>query len=259
MKGKVYLVGAGPGDYKLITMKGLECIRKADVIVYDRLANVKYLEEAKKDCIFINVGKASSNHILPQDDINTLIADKALEGKIVVRLKGGDPYVFGRGGEEAEALAKQGVPFEIVPGISAGIAAPAYAGIPVTHRDASASFAIVTGHRKEGAEEEVKWESLAKGVETLAVYMGVSNLPYICKQLMKHGKDKSTPAAIIEQGTTSMQRTVVGTLGTIVDVAKKEQIQNPSMIVIGEVVRFREKIHWFERQADITYPVSGVL
>lgn len=127
------------------------------------------------------------------------------------------------------------------------------------HRDASASFAIVTGHRKEGAEEEVKWESLAKGVETLAVYMGVSNLPYICEQLMKHGKDKSTPAAIIEQGTTSMQRTVVGTLGTIVDVAKKEQIQNPSMIVIGEVVRFREKIHWFEKQTENAYQVSGVL
>lgn len=129
----------------------------------------------------------------------------------------------------------------------------------MTHRDASASFAIVTGHRKEGAEEEVKWESLAKGVETLAVYMGVSNLPYICEQLMKHGKDKSTPAAIIEQGTTSMQRTVVGTLGTIVDVAKKEQIQNPSMIVIGEVVRFREKIHWFEKQTENAYQVSGVL
>ncbi len=162
-------------------------------------------------------------------------------------------------GEEAEALAKQGVPFEIVPGISAGIAAPAYAGIPVTHRDASASFAVVTGHRKEGAEEEVKWENLAKGVETLAVYMGVSNLPYICEQLMKHGKDKGTPAAIIERGTTSMQRTVVGTLGTIVDVARKEQIQNPSMIVIGEVVRFREKIHWFEKQTEQTYQVSGVL
>lgn len=129
----------------------------------------------------------------------------------------------------------------------------------MTHRDASASFAIVTGHRKEGAEEEVKWESLAKGVETLAIYMGVSNLPYICEQLMKHGKDKSTPAAIIEQGTTSMQRTVVGTLGTIVDVAKKEQIQNPSMIVIGEVVRFREKIHWFEKQTENAYQVSGVL
>lgn len=129
----------------------------------------------------------------------------------------------------------------------------------MTHRDASASFAIVTGHRKEGAEEEVKWESLAKGVETLAIYMGVSNLPYICEQLMKHGKDKSTPAAIIEQGTTSMQRTVVGTLGTIVDVAKKERIQNPSMIVIGEVVRFREKIHWFEKQTENAYQVSGVL
>lgn len=162
---------------------------------------------------------------MKQETINTFLIKYAKKGKVVTRLKGGDPFVFGRGGEEAEALAKQSIPFEIIPGISAGIAAPAYAGIPVTHRDASASFAVVTGHRKEGAEEEVKWESLAKGVDTLAVYMGVSNLPYICEQLIKHGKDQSTPAAIIEWGTTSMQRTVTATLGTIVDVAKKNEFK----------------------------------
>ncbi|MEJ9234706.1 uroporphyrinogen-III C-methyltransferase [Bacillus cereus] len=257
--GKVYIVGAGPGDPDLITVKGLKCIEKADVILYDRLVNKELLSHAKPDADLIYCGKLPNYHTMKQETINTFLIKYAKKGKVVTRLKGGDPFVFGRGGEEAEALAKQGVPFEIIPGISAGIAAPAYAGIPATHRDASASFAIVTGHRKEGAEEEVKWESLAKGVETLAVYMGVSNLPYICEQLMKHGKDKSTPAAIIEQGTTSMQRTVVGTLGTIVDVAKKEQIQNPSMIVIGEVVRFREKIHWFEKQTENAYQVSGVL
>ena len=257
--GKVYIVGAGPGDPDLITVKGLKCIEKADVILYDRLVNKELLSHAKPGADLIYCGKLPNYHTMKQETINTFLIKYAKKGKVVTRLKGGDPFVFGRGGEEAEALAKQGVPFEIIPGISAGIAAPAYAGIPVTHRDASASFAIVTGHRKEGAEEEVKWESLAKGVETLAVYMGVSNLPYICEQLMKHGKDKSTPAAIIEQGTTSMQRSVVGTLGTIVDVAKKEQIQNPSMIVIGEVVRFREKIHWFEKQTENAYQVSGVL
>ncbi|MBP0887988.1 uroporphyrinogen-III C-methyltransferase [Bacillus anthracis] len=245
--GKVYIVGAGPGDPDLITVKGLKCIEKADVILYDRLVNKELLSYAKPEADLIYCGKLPNYHTMKQETINTFLIKYAKKGKIVTRLKGGDPFVFGRGGEEAEALAKQGVPFEIVP------------GIPVTHRDASASFAIVTGHRKEDAAEEVKWGNLAKGVETLAVYMGVSNLPYICEQLMKHGKDKSTPAAIIERGTTSMQRTVVGTLGTIVDVAKKEQIQNPSMIVIGEVVRFREKIHWFEKQTESTYQVSGVL
>ncbi|HHT7236653.1 uroporphyrinogen-III C-methyltransferase [Bacillus sp. JJ927] len=257
--GKVYIVGAGPGDPDLITVKGLKCIEKSDVILYDRLVNKELLSYAKPEADLIYCGKLPNYHTMKQETINTFLIKYAKKGKVVTRLKGGDPFVFGRGGEEAEALAKQSIPFEIIPGISAGIAAPAYAGIPVTHRDASASFAVVTGHRKEGAKEEVKWESLAKGVDTLAVYMGVSNLPYICEQLIKHGKDQSTPAAIIEWGTTSMQRTVTATLGTIVDVAKKEQIQNPSMIVIGEVVRFREKIHWFEKQAENAYPVSGVL
>ncbi|PFC03384.1 uroporphyrinogen-III C-methyltransferase [Bacillus cereus] len=257
--GKVYIVGAGPGDPDLITVKGLRCIEKADVILYDRLVNKELLSYAKPEADLIYCGKLPNYHTMKQETINTFLIKYAKKGKVVTRLKGGDPFVFGRGGEEAEALAKQSIPFEIIPGISAGIAAPAYAGIPVTHRDASASFAIVTGHRKEDAEEEVKWESLAKGVDTLAVYMGVSNLPYICEQLIKHGKDQSTPAAIIEWGTTSMQRTVTGTLGTIIDVAKKEKIQNPSMIIIGEVVRFREKIYWFEKQAENAYPVSGVL
>ncbi|PEE44536.1 uroporphyrinogen-III C-methyltransferase [Bacillus pseudomycoides] len=257
--GKVYIVGAGPGDPELISVKGVKCIERADVILYDRLVNKELLSYAKPDADLIYCGKLPNYHTMKQETIHAFLVKYAKKGKIVTRLKGGDPFVFGRGGEEAEALVKHGIPFEIVPGITAGIAASAYAGIPVTHRDASASFAVVTGHRKEGAEEEVKWENLAKGVDTLAVYMGVSNLPYICEQLLKHGKGEDTPVAIVEWGTTSSQRTITGTLGTIVTLAGKERIQNPSMIVIGEVVRFREKIHWFERQADITYPVSGVL
>lgn len=257
--GKVYIVGAGPGDPDLISVKGVKCIQQADVILYDRLVNKELLSYAKRDADLIYCGKLPNYHTMKQETIHAFLVKYAKKGKIVTRLKGGDPFVFGRGGEEAEVLAKHGISFEIVPGITAGIAASAYAGIPVTHRDASASFAVVTGHRKEGAEEEVKWENLAKGIDTLAVYMGISNLPYICEQLLKHGKEEDTPVAIVEWGTTSAQRTITGTLGTIVTIARKEQIQNPSMIVIGEVVRFREKIHWFEQKVTGTYPVSGVL
>ena len=156
MKGKVYLVGAGPGDYKLLTLKGLECIRKADVIVYDRLANINYLKEAKKGCEFINVGKASSHHLLPQDQINRLIADKALEGKIVTRLKGGDPYVFGRGGEEGELLKAEGIEFEVVPGVTSAIGGLCYAGIPITHRDHASSFHVITGHLEKMEKKILK-------------------------------------------------------------------------------------------------------
>lgn len=257
--GKVYIVGAGPGDPDLISVKGVKCIQQADVILYDRLVNKELLSYAKRDADLIYCGKLPNYHTMKQETIHAFLVKYAKKGKIVTRLKGGDPFVFGRGGEEAEVLAKHGISFEIVPGITAGIAASAYAGIPVTHRDASASFAVVTGHRKEGAEEEVKWENLAKGIDTLAVYMGISNLPYICEQLLKYGKEEDTPVAIVEWGTTSAQRTITGTLGTIVTIARKEQIQNPSMIVIGEVVRFREKINWFEQKVTGTYPVSGVL
>ncbi|MGF9966771.1 uroporphyrinogen-III C-methyltransferase [Bacillus rhizoplanae] len=257
--GKVYIVGAGPGDPDLISVKGVKCIQQADVILYDRLVNKELLSYAKQEADLIYCGKLPNYHTMKQETIHAFLVKYAKKGKIVTRLKGGDPFVFGRGGEEAEALVKHGIPFEVVPGITAGIAASAYAGIPVTHRDASTSFAVVTGHRKEGAEEEVKWENLAKGVDTLAVYMGVSNLSYICEQLLKHGKSEHTPVAMIEWGTTASQRTITGTLGTIVSVAENEKIQNPSMIVIGEVVRFREKIHWFEQTFEQSYPLSGAL
>ncbi|SFI96911.1 MULTISPECIES: uroporphyrinogen-III C-methyltransferase [unclassified Bacillus (in: firmicutes)] len=257
--GKVYIVGAGPGDPELISVKGVKCIRQADVILYDRLVNKELLSYAKPEADLIYCGKLPNYHTMKQETIHAFLVKYAKKGKIVTRLKGGDPFVFGRGGEEAEALVKHNIPFEVVPGITAGIAASAYAGIPVTHREASTSFAVVTGHRKEGAEEEVKWENLAKGVDTLAVYMGVSNLPYICEQLLKYGKSEHTPVAMIEWGTTVSQRTITGTLGSIVSVAEDERIQNPSMIIIGEVVRFREKIHWFEQTLEHSSLFSGVL
>lgn len=250
MKGKVYLVGAGPGDYKLITVKGLECIRKADVIVYDRLANVKYLEEAKKDCIFINVGKASSNHILPQDDINTLIADKALEGKIVVRLKGGDPYVFGRGGEEAELLRDENIDFEVVPGITSPIGGLCYAGIPITHRDHASSFHVITGHpRKDGKEtKEINWNALANVKGTLVFLMGIANLKNISENLIKEGKDKNTPVAFISWATRFNQRVVTATLENAHEVAIRENVKPPTLIVVGSVVNLREKLDFFEER-----------
>lgn len=246
--GKVYIVGAGPGDPDLITVKGLRAIKEADVILYDRLINKQLLTHARPDAELIFVGKLPNYHGVIQDRINTLLVEHGKKEKVVTRLKGGDPFVFGRGAEEAEVLAEAGVPFEIVPGITSGIAAPAYAGIPVTHRDHSSSFAIVTGHMREGKDDSIKWESLATGIDTLAIYMGVGNLPYICKQLTKHGKPADTPVALIHWGTTDVQKTVTGTLDTIVEMVQQEKVENPSMIVIGEVVKVREKIQWFGKE-----------
>ncbi|WP_257348477.1 uroporphyrinogen-III C-methyltransferase [Pseudalkalibacillus decolorationis] len=245
--GKVYLVGAGPGDPGLITVKGLKCIQEADVILYDRLINKELLSHAKEDAELIYCGKLPDYHLMKQETINHFLLKHAKRGKVVTRLKGGDPFVYGRGGEEALALAKHGIDFEVVPGITSGIAAPAYAGIPVTHREYSSTFAFVTGHRREGKEDDLRWESLAKGIDTLAIYMGVGNLPYICGQLLKNGRDASTPVALIHWGTVDEQQTVTGTLETIVDIVKRNEIKNPSMIIVGEVVRLREKISWFEQ------------
>lgn len=244
--GKIWLVGAGPGDPDLITVKGLKAIQKADVILYDRLISMELLDHAKEGTELIFCGKLPDRHFVQQENINELLVDHARQGKQVVRLKGGDPFVFGRGGEEAAAAVQNGIEFEVVPGITSGIAAPAYAGIPVTHRDLGASFAIVTGHRKEGADEELKWASLAKGIDTIAVYMGVKNLPHIQEKLIQYGKPKTTPAALIHWGTTNKQQTVTGTLETIYDVAQSVGITNPSMIVIGEVVRMRDELTWFK-------------
>ncbi len=251
--GKVYLVGAGPGDPELITVKGIRCIREADVILYDRLVNNELLGYAKPDAELIFCGKMPNTHVLQQETINALLVKHAKKGKVVTRLKGGDPFVFGRGGEEAEVLAQNGITFEIVPGISSGIAAPAYAGIPVTHRNYGNSFAIVTGHRKNGEADNIKWEALAKGIDTIAIYMGVKNLPYIQEQLLQYGKRHDTPAALIQWGTLQTQKTVVSTLSEIHLAAQKEGIKNPCMILIGDVVKMREKISWFENNEGREY------
>lgn len=222
MKGKVYLIGAGPGDYKLITMRGLEYLQQAEVVVYDRLADNRLLAYAPEDAEMIYVGKASANHTMKQEDINQLLVDKALEGKTVVRLKGGDPFVFGRGGEEALLLVENNVPFEIVPGISSSIAVPAYAGIPVTHRGIAASFAVVTGHEDPTkTNSSIYWQNLAKATDTLVFLMGVENLPYITKQLTEHGRAADTPAAVIRWGTKPEQRTLVTTLGSAAEEVAK--------------------------------------
>jgi uroporphyrin-III C-methyltransferase len=245
--GKVYLVGAGPGDVDLLTVKGLKCIQEADVILYDRLINKELLSYAKPGADLIYCGKLPNYHAMIQETINHFLVKYAKQGKVVTRLKGGDPFVFGRGAEEAEILANQGIAFEVVPGITSGIAAPAYAGIPVTHRELSSSFAIVTGHMRAGKSDSIHWESLAKGIDTLAIYMGVGNLPYICQQLTKYGRPESTPVALVHWGTTEAQYTITGTLSTIVEIAKSSDIKNPSMIIVGEVVKLRDKIQWFEQ------------
>lgn len=247
--GKVYLVGAGPGDPKLITVYGLECIQKADVIAYDRLVNPALLENAKEGAELIFCGKSPGKHHLIQEQIHELLVTKALEGKVVTRLKGGDPCVFGRGAEEAEVLVEHGIEYEIVPGITAGIAAPAYAGIPVTHREFASSFAIVTGHgREEKGQDHLNWSALANGIDTIAFYMSVGNLEYISKKLIDNGKRSTTPVAVIEWGTTDHQRTITGTLENIHDIVLQEGFHNPSMVLVGEVVQLRKKIQWFEKQ-----------
>jgi uroporphyrin-III C-methyltransferase len=246
--GKAYIVGAGPGDPELITVKALRCIQNADVILYDRLVNPELLKEAKRNCHLIYCGKQPNYHTLQQETINHLLVKYTKQGKTVVRLKGGDPFVFGRGAEEVEALLEKGLQVEVVPGITAGIAAPAYAGIPITHRELGSSFAVVTGHKPKGKPTDINWKSLATAVDTLAIYMGITNLSYICEELMKHGKNENTPVAIIQQGTTLAQRTVTGTLSSIVSVVEKEGIQNPAMVIVGDVVTFRDKISLLEAE-----------
>ncbi|MFJ9382180.1 uroporphyrinogen-III C-methyltransferase [Peribacillus sp. NPDC101481] len=247
-KGKVYIVGAGPGDPDLITVKAIKCIAEADVILYDRLVNRELLLYGKPEAEYIYCGKAPGKHYVPQEDIHQLLISKSMEGKTIVRLKGGDPFIFGRGGEEAEVLVKHGIQFEIVPGITSGIAAPAYAGIPLTHREWGSSFAIVTGHCVTGKPDNINWHHLAHGVDTIAIYMGIKNLPYICKQLQSCGKKPETAIAVIEQGTTGFQRTFTGTIDSIVGIITREQVANPAMIVIGEVVKLSEKLSWFSEK-----------
>jgi uroporphyrin-III C-methyltransferase len=255
MIGKVFLVGAGPGDPDLITVKGLRCIKQADVILYDRLVNPELLQHAKADAQLVYCGKLPHYHTMKQETINHFLVKYAKKGNKVVRLKGGDPFVFGRGGEEAEECEKHNVPFEVVPGITAGIGAAAYAGIPVTHRNLSKSFAFITGHQAGDVEAEHQWAHLASGVDTICVYMGVSHLPTITKHLIQNGKSPQTPIALIHWGTLCEQRTIIGTLETIEGRVKEASISNPSMIVIGEVVRLHHKLNWYEKEIIPYLPV----
>lgn len=244
-RGIVYLVGAGPGDPELITMRGLTCLQRADVVVYDRLIGRLLLAYAPPHAELIDVGKQPHCHVVPQDEINALLIARALEGKVVVRLKGGDPFVFGRGGEEALALAAAGIPFEVVPGVTSAIAAPTFAGIPVTHRGMACTLAIVTGHRAEDTPDEplCDWEQLAHA-DTVVFLMGMQRLPHIVERLIAHGRTPDTPVAIIQRATFPQQRTVVGTLDTIV--TRAAELRPPVVIVVGEVVRLSETLRWFD-------------
>lgn len=243
------MVGAGPGDPGLITVKGRECLEKADVLVYDALSSPEFLRWVRGDCETIYAGKRAAKHAIPQDEINELIVAKAGEGKTVVRLKGGDPMIFGRGGEEAAELAAAGVPFEIVPGISSAIAGPAYAGIPVTHRDHCSQLTLFTGHEDPTkGESGIDYESLAKAPGTKVFLMGVARLREICGELVAHGADPETPMALTRWATTGRHRTITGTLGTMADVAEAADFRSPAVAVIGGVVEERARIGWFEKR-----------
>lgn len=247
--GTVYLVGAGPGDAKLITVRGLELIQKADVIIYDFLVNKDLLTFAKPGAEIIYVGKQASKHELPQQDINALIASKAKNNEIVVRLKGGDPFIFGRGGEEAQVLAKQNIAFEIVPGITSAISVPAYAGIPLTHRDFASTVAFITGHEDEKkTESTIRWNELATGPDTLVFLMGVKNLKTIKDKLIAGGRNPDTQASLIQWGTLPRQKIVTGKLREIDTVAKKAGIRPPAIILVGDVINLRDQLKWFERR-----------
>jgi len=247
MKGKAYLVGAGPGDPGLITVKGLECIKKADVLIYDFLASSILLKYASENAEIIYVGKKGSHHTFSQDYINALIIEKTKGGKTVTRLKGGDPFIFGRGGEEAEVLIRAGIPFEIVPGVTSAIAVPAYAGIPLTHRKFTSTLAFVTGHEDPTKEKSnIDWESLAKGIGTIVFLMGVKNLSRIADRLMSHDMDPDTQVALVRWGTTAKQMTVTGTLENIAERVKAAGLKAPAIIIVGHVVKFRETMKWFE-------------
>ncbi|WP_281889096.1 uroporphyrinogen-III C-methyltransferase [Paenibacillus sp. YYML68] len=248
-KGVVYLVGAGPGDPKLITLRGLEAIQRADVVVYDRLASPRLLKHMKPGAEKIFVGKLPDKHMMKQEEINQLLVDLALQGKTVTRLKGGDPSVFGRVGEEAELLAENDIAFEIVPGITSSIAVPAYAGIPVTHRDFTSSFSIVTGHEyKNKTYSNVNWTNLAQASGTLIFLMGVANLETICESLIDGGKSPDTPVALIRWGTWMEQETLTGTLTDIVQKVREAGFQSPAVTIVGKVVQLREKLAWFEKK-----------
>lgn len=253
--GKVYLVGAGPGDPGLLTVKAAELLRRADCVVYDHLVNPEILAYAPAQAELIYAGKQGHKCAMRQETINAILVTKACEYAVVVRLKGGDPFVFGRGGEEAEALVSAGIPWEVVPGVSAGAAVAAYAGIPITQRGLSSSVTFVTGHEDPTkAQSSLRWEHLANGVDTLVFFMGVANSKKIADQLMQHGRAGDTPVAIIRWGTYQEQETYTATLASMAAMIEREQITSPAIIVIGEVVNLHTKLNWFAT-ARTTVPV----
>lgn len=247
MVGKVYIVGAGPGDPELITIKAARLIRSADVILYDRLVSEETISLAKEGCELIYVGKHPEESSTTQERINEMLVEKAQEGGSIVRLKGGDPFLFGRGGEEAQVLSREGIPYEVVPGITSAISVPAYAGIPVTQRHIASSVAFITGHEASTKTKgTVEWERIAQSVDTLVVMMGIRNLGNIAERLINGGRDPKTPVAIIEKGTTKLQKTITGTLETIEVKARIEGIKPPAITIIGKVVNLREELRWIE-------------
>jgi uroporphyrin-III C-methyltransferase len=247
MFGKVYIVGAGPGDPELITIKAARLIRSADVILYDRLVSEETISLAKEGCELIYVGKHPGESSTTQKRINEMLVEKAKEGGSIVRLKGGDPFLFGRGGEEAQVLSREGISYEVVPGITSAISVPAYAGIPVTQRHIASSVAFITGHEASTKTKgTVEWERIAQSVDTLVVMMGIRNLGNIAERLINGGRDPKTPVAIIEKGTTKLQKTITGTLETIEVKARIEGIKPPAITIIGKVVNLREELRWIE-------------
>jgi uroporphyrin-III C-methyltransferase len=247
--GTVYLVGAGPGDPSLLTLRAAQLIGEADVIVYDNLVSTEILAMlARPDVERIYAGKERGNHALPQEQLNLLLVRLARDNKRVVRLKGGDPYTFGRGGEEVETLVEQGIPFEVVPGITAAAGVAAYAGIPLTHRNHAQACVFVTGHLKDGTMN-LDWPGLARRRQTVVIYMGLHGLQLLCEKLIEHGLPPDWPAAIIQQGTTPRQRTVAGTLATLPALAEAAKLKAPTLIIVGEVVKLHEKLAWLPEPA----------